>query len=79
MTCKALTTVLALIALPMPASGTEHNLCHRWQRRWPLHHRDGRVISRATGNTVIMHDGVSGQVFGDGPKWGKWRRPAPDQ
>ena len=32
MTCKALTTVLALIALPMPASGTEHNLCHRWQR-----------------------------------------------
>ena len=38
-----------------------------------LYGRNGWVISRATGNTVIMHDGVSGQVFGDRPKWGKRR------
>ena len=37
-----------------------------------LYDRNRRIISRATGHTVIKHDGVSGQVFGDRPKRWKW-------
>jgi hypothetical protein len=39
-----------------------------------LNGRDGRVISRATGNTVIMRDGVSGQVIGGGKTTRQKRR-----
>jgi hypothetical protein len=84
MTRKALTILLALIAPPMPAMAGQRtiyandgNVVGRYttdrQGTTTLYGRDGGVVSRGTGNTVIMHDGVSGQVFGDRPKRGKRR------
>lgn len=36
-----------------------------------LYDANGRVISRTTGNTTIIHDGVSGRVVGDKTKRGR--------
>jgi hypothetical protein len=84
MTRKAFTTLLALIALTMPAMVGQHTIYANdgdvvasyttdGQGTTTLHGCDSRVISRATGNTVIMHDGMSGQVFDDRSMWGKRR------
>jgi hypothetical protein len=84
MTRKALTILLALIARAMPALAGQRTIYHNdgnvvgrytadRQGTTTLYGRDGRVISRGTGNTVIVHDGVSGQVFGDRPKRAKQR------
>ena len=84
MTRKELATLLALIALPMPVMAGQRTIYANdgtvvgryttdTQGTATLYGRDGQVISRITGNTVIVHDGVSGQAFGDRPKRGKRR------
>ena len=84
MTMRILALLIALTRLTTEALAQGHtiyaadgNLVGRYTTdshgTRTLYGRNGWVISRATGNTVIMHDGVSGQVFGDRPKWGKRR------